>query len=148
MRLNTLLCTSVLLAAGCQPAAPAAKSPAPQVAASPGGCPGGSATGQWSGTGIDSTGHWTFSLDLHQNGANLDGTFAWKNTDNGSSAHDHVAGTVQCDTRAFNVHTVKLAGKSGTVSPATYKGTFGPGFTSLTGTWDVGGGGHWTATRK
>lgn len=130
-------CAAVLaLAGGCK----TAQTPAPATTTASAGCPTGSATGTWTGTGVDSTGHWTFTADFKQQGTKISGVFHFKNTDNGSKGDDHVAGTVQCSDGSYTYQTVKLSGASGEISPTHYKGKFTNGFTKFSGTWDVASG--------
>jgi hypothetical protein len=135
----------IVLAVSLMISACAAKQTPPTNAA---GCPGGTASGEWAGTGTDNTGNWIFAGTLRQEGTRLTGTFAWNNTQNGSSAKDEVEGTVQCETGALTMRTVKMSEQVGTTAATVYTANFSPDFATMTGTWDVGGGGKFTAARK
>jgi len=117
-------------------------------ATNPAGCPGGDASGEWTGTGTDSAGNWAFTGSLRQQGTKLSGTLLWNNTSTGASAKDDVEGTVQCETGAMMLQTLSIANQVGTVAGTVYNGNFSPDFAKLTGTWVVGGGGTFTAAKK
>jgi hypothetical protein len=138
MRMNLLMCI-FLWAVGCRTFAPST----PIGAAV---CPGGSASGEWSGSGADAAEHYAFSGSLLQEGTKLRGLFVWRNTAGGSPAYDAtVEGDIQCNSRSFTVRTVSIGVNAG-YSPI-YEGSFSPDFTSMTGTYNPGGG-RFTAAKK
>jgi len=143
MRTCLLWCTSLLVvAAGCG----TTQSPKPSTPVGTSACTGGSATGEWSGTGAGPAGHVTGTGTLWQDGTKLSGTFRWNNTDQ-NSAWDHtVEGSVQCDSRVFTLHTVNIGNQG--LSTWSISGGFSPDFASMTGTWNVDGGGKFTANKR
>jgi hypothetical protein len=137
MRIGLLWFISLLVgAAGCKSAP---SSPAPSVPIRASACPGGSATGEWSGTETGLAGNWTFAGTLWQEGTKLRGTLRWNNTDDGSVSDLEVEGSVQCDTRTFTLCTVKATNQFGEPASSSFSGSLSPNFASMSATWDNGG---------
>jgi len=103
--------------------------------------------GEWLGTATDDGGtRWTFPMQLRQSGSVVDVSIQWRGS-NGHSGDETARGTIDCATRALELHTVTVTGD---LAAGAYHATIAPDLRSLGGRWDGPGviPGRFTATRR
>ena len=103
--------------------------------------------GTWAWNGTDNAGtQWSWTLTLTQNGNALDGAFQWR-ASTGNGGTERVRGTIDCTTHAFSVTGYALENATGLIQ-GTYRGTIGPDWRTVQGSWGEGVPGSFWGARQ
>lgn len=103
--------------------------------------------GEWLGSATDDAGtRWTFPMQVRQSGSVVDVAIQWRGS-NGHDGDETARGTIDCATRALELHTVTVTGD---LAAGAYHATLAPDLRSLRGRWDGPGviPGRFTASRR